>query len=66
MTMEELEDRWMNYMVALDKVISKEDVNDFCNRYATSYEEYMTIYEMLIDLFGDISDMPDVWPPVKS
>lgn len=63
MTMEELEDRWLNYMVALDKVISKEDVNVFCNRYATSYEEYMAIYEMLIDLF---EDMPDVWPSVKS
>lgn len=29
--------------------ISAESVNDFCNIYATSYEEYMALYEILTD-----------------
>ena len=28
---------------------TSESVNDFCNIYATSYEEYMALYEILTD-----------------
>ena len=28
---------------------TEENINNFCNIYATSYEEYMYIYELLMD-----------------
>lgn len=32
-----------------DRDFSEENINDFCNMHAGSYEEYMTIYEMLME-----------------
>lgn len=33
--------------------VTKESVNDACNIYADSYEEYMTLWEYLVDAFND-------------
>lgn len=32
---------------------SKESVKDFCNHYATSYEECMALYELLSDVIEE-------------
>lgn len=32
---------------------TKDDINDFCNQYATSYEEYMTYWELMEDMFPE-------------
>ena len=32
-----------------DGDFSEENINNFCNVHAGSYEEYMTIYEMLME-----------------
>lgn len=32
-----------------DGDFSEENINNFCNVHAGSYEEYMTIYEMLVE-----------------
>lgn len=48
MTMEELTIAWENWLSYHDS-IDEESINNFCNIHATSYEEYMTIYELLVD-----------------
>lgn len=59
MTMEELKDRWMNWMAMEDRVMTMEDVNNFCNQYATSYEEYMAIWEILEDFLKGFEGIPE-------
>lgn len=59
MTMEELKDRWMNWMAKEDRAMTLEDVNDFCNKYATSYEEYMAIQNILEDFLESFEGMPE-------
>lgn len=49
MTMEELVIAWENWLSNHD-MIDEESINDFCNIHATSYEEYMAIYELLADM----------------
>ncbi len=47
MTLRELAEKWVRWS---DKHgTSKNSINDFCNIYATSYEEYMTLWELLTD-----------------
>lgn len=47
MRMNELATLWADWTESHD--ITEESINDFCNYYATSYEEYMAIYELLMD-----------------
>ena len=48
MTMKELAIAWENWLSDHDS-IDKENIIDFCSIHATSYEEYMAIYELLVD-----------------
>lgn len=47
MTMNEVAILWEEWLE--DHEYTSESVNDFCNIYATSYEEYMALYELLAD-----------------
>ena len=47
MTMKELAEKWVRW--AEGHGTDKDSINDFCNIYATSYEEYMTLWELLTD-----------------
>lgn len=47
MTMTELRINWANWVETHD--INLDSINDFCNIYATSYEEYMSLWELLTD-----------------
>ena len=47
MTIEQLRESVATWFC--DRDFSEENINDFCNIYATSYEEYMYIYELLMD-----------------
>jgi len=47
MTMEELAIAWAAWFDMYGA--TEESINNFCNIYATSYEEYMAIYELLAD-----------------
>ena len=49
MTMEELAKNIAIYFNDEDHDFTEENINNFCNIYATSYEEYMYIYELLMD-----------------
>ena len=49
MTIEELTDNMLTYFIIEDHDFTEENINNFCNIYATSYEEYMYIYELLMD-----------------
>ena len=49
MTMEELVKNITIYFNDEDHDFTEENINNFCNIYATSYEEYMYIYELLMD-----------------
>lgn len=49
MTMEELVKNIAIYFNDEDHDFTEENINNFCNIYATSYEEYMYIYELLMD-----------------
>ena len=49
MTMEELAKNIVIYFNDEDHDFTEENINNFCNIYATSYEEYMYIYELLMD-----------------
>lgn len=49
MTMEELAKNIVIYFNDEDNDFTEENINNFCNIYATSYEEYMYIYELLMD-----------------
>lgn len=49
MSLDELRLAWDEWCNHHDYDDYKEMVNDFCNMYATSYEEYMTLWEMLMD-----------------
>ena len=49
MTMEELAKNTVIYFNDEDHDFTEENINNFCNIYATSYEEYMYIYELLMD-----------------
>ena len=48
-TIEELIDNILTYFIIEDRDFTEENINNFCNIYATSYEEYMYIYELLMD-----------------
>ena len=54
MTMEELAKNIVIYFNDEDHDFTEENINNFCNIYATSYEEYMYIYELLMDSNGDL------------
>lgn len=47
MTMSEVAILWEEWLE--DHEYTSESVIDFCNIYATSYEEYMALYELLTD-----------------
>lgn len=47
MTIEQLRESVATWFC--DRDFSEENINNFCNIYATSYEEYMYIYELLTD-----------------
>lgn len=47
MTIEQLRESVATWFC--DRDFSEENINNFCNIYATSYEEYMYIYELLMD-----------------
>lgn len=47
MTINELSMLWADWMENYG--ITEKSINDFCNYYATSYEEYMAFYELLTD-----------------
>lgn len=50
MTMEMLANNWEDFVESLNGVpVTIQDVVDFCNMYATSYEEYNYIYELIAD-----------------
>ena len=49
MTIEELAKNIVIYFNDEDRDFTEENINNFCNIYATSYEEYMYIYELLMD-----------------
>ena len=49
MTIEELAKNIVIYFIDEDHDFTEENINNFCNIYATSYEEYMYIYELLMD-----------------
>ena len=49
MTIEELTNNSVIYFNDEDHDFTEENINNFCNIYATSYEEYMYIYELLMD-----------------
>lgn len=49
MTMLEVYTEWATWVEAYG--LSEETINDFCNTYASSYEAYMTIWELLTDAF---------------
>ena len=48
MTIEELTNNIVIYFIDEDHDFTEENINNFCNIYATSYEEYMYIYELLM------------------
>jgi hypothetical protein len=47
MTMNEIAIAWEEWLE--NHEYTSESVNDFCNIYATSYEEYTALYELLAD-----------------
>lgn len=47
MTMNEVSILWEEWLE--DYGYTPESVNDFCNTYATSFEEYMALYELLTE-----------------
>lgn len=47
MTMKEVAKKWVRWTEGHGA--DKDSINDFCNIYATSYEEYMTLWELLTD-----------------
>ena len=49
MTKAELAKNIVIYFNDEDHDLTEENINNFCNIYATSYEEYMYIYELLMD-----------------
>ena len=49
MTNEEQTDNSLTYFNNEDRDFTEENINNFCNIYATNYEEYMYIYELLMD-----------------
>ena len=49
MTKAELAKNIVIYFNDEDYDFTEENINNFCNIYATSYEEYMYIYELLMD-----------------
>lgn len=51
MTMEELATAWENWLD--NNPLDEESINNFCNIYATNYEEYMTIYELLMSMLQE-------------
>jgi hypothetical protein len=53
MTMNELAIAWEEYYNEHDGIITEELINDFANINATSYEEYMTIWELLTDAYRE-------------
>ena len=55
MTIEELNEKLVEWIDAYD--ISEESMNDFANIYATSYEEYNAIWEILRELL--VAEMAD-------
>lgn len=55
MTREEFATRWANYEEQCGLVAwTLEGINYFCNINATNYEEYMAIYEILMDMVHDV------------
>lgn len=59
LTAEEVQDRWMNWIASEDRVMTKEDVNNFCNWCAYTYEEYMFIWNVLEDFLEGFEEMPE-------
>lgn len=55
MTIEELNAKLVEWIDAYG--ISEESMNDFANTYATSYEEYNAIWEILRELL--VAEMAD-------
>lgn len=55
MTREEFATRWANYEDTYGLTAwTEEGINDFCNINATSYEEYMAMYEILVDMAQNV------------
>lgn len=51
MTREEFAAAWEEYSDKYGLIAwTAEGINDFCNIYATSYEEYMAMWEELTDM----------------
>lgn len=56
---EKITNAWMEYIAYLDRVIIQEDVNDFCNIESGNYEEYMTIWNIMMGVLDEgYSEMP--------
>ena len=55
MTIEELNEKLVEWIDVYG--ISEESMNDFANTYATSYEEYNAIWEILRELL--VAEMAD-------
>jgi hypothetical protein len=53
MTMSELAIAWEEYYDNHNGIITEELINDFANINATSYEEYMAIWELLVDAYRE-------------
>lgn len=45
MTLKELAKKWVKW--SSEHGTSKDSINDFCNIYAASYEEYMILWKLL-------------------
>lgn len=59
LTVEEIQDRWMSWMAFEDRVMTMEDVNNFCNYYAHTYEEYMFNWNVLENFLEGFEGMPE-------
>lgn len=55
MTREEFATRWANYEDIHGLTAwTEEGIREFCNANATSYEEYMAVYEELVDMAHNV------------
>lgn len=55
MTREEFATRWANYEDEYGLTAWTEDgIHEFCKINATSYEEYMAMYEILVDMAHNV------------
>jgi hypothetical protein len=53
MTLEELAMAWEKYLEDYNDTDIEKNINNFANIYSNTYEEYMTILEILSDAYKD-------------